>query len=170
VDSVRCPIAVEEAELLLGALMALGTEEGSYVELDPLPQAACGQLGDQLSGGAAIEEWRQANYGKWIPGSITTVRNGQNFPKAAVTAKFISCLRRCFKKSSRAGIVVPGSHPFNVPRIQPIRHADSARLFLYSFIHKKLSKMDDDTRWNHHLVASSKERQQTYPGFQGIIK
>lgn len=49
------PIAVEEAEPLLRAPMALGTEEGGNLQLDLLLQAACGQLRDQLTGRAAIE-------------------------------------------------------------------------------------------------------------------
>jgi hypothetical protein len=48
-------VVVEEAEANLRAPMAPGTEEGGNLQLDPLLQAACGQLGDQLSGGAAIE-------------------------------------------------------------------------------------------------------------------
>jgi hypothetical protein len=35
--------------------MALGTEEGGNLQLDPLLQATCGLLGDQLTGRAAIE-------------------------------------------------------------------------------------------------------------------
>jgi hypothetical protein len=49
------PIAVEEAEPLLRAPMALGTEHGGEIQLDQLLQAACGQLGDQVIGRAAIE-------------------------------------------------------------------------------------------------------------------
>ena len=49
------PIAVEEAEALLRAPMALGTEEDGNLQLDPLLKAACGHLGDQLTGRAAIE-------------------------------------------------------------------------------------------------------------------
>jgi hypothetical protein len=52
-------IAVEEAEAFLGAVMVLITEEGGNLKLDLLLQAACGQLGDQLPSGAAIEERRQ---------------------------------------------------------------------------------------------------------------
>jgi hypothetical protein len=49
------PIAVAIAEPLLGALMAVSTEEGSDLQLDQLLQASCGQLGDQFPGAAAIE-------------------------------------------------------------------------------------------------------------------
>jgi hypothetical protein len=35
--------------------MALGTEEDGNLQLDPLLKAACGHLGDQLTGRAAIE-------------------------------------------------------------------------------------------------------------------
>jgi len=55
VDSVLCPVAVEEAEPLLRALMALDTEHGGEIQLDPLLQAARDQLGDQLTGRAPIE-------------------------------------------------------------------------------------------------------------------
>jgi len=47
--------ASEGAEPHLHALMALGTEECGNLRLDPLLQAACGLLGDQLTGRAAIE-------------------------------------------------------------------------------------------------------------------
>jgi hypothetical protein len=60
VVSVRCPIAVEEAEALLGSLMALGTDHGSVLQLDQLLQAVACQLGHQLPGRAAIEQLRQA--------------------------------------------------------------------------------------------------------------
>jgi hypothetical protein len=49
------PIAVEQAEANLSAHIALGTEECGNLQLDPLLQAACGQLRDQLTGRAAIE-------------------------------------------------------------------------------------------------------------------
>ena len=49
------PIAVAIAEPLLGALMAVSTEEGGNLQLDQLLQASCGQLGDQFPGAAAIE-------------------------------------------------------------------------------------------------------------------
>ncbi len=49
------PIPVEETEAHLDAHMALGTDEGGNLTLDPLLQAACGQLRDQLTGRAAIE-------------------------------------------------------------------------------------------------------------------
>ena len=49
------PIAVEEAEALLRALMAIGTEHGGDLQLDQLLQAMAGQLGNQLPSGAAIE-------------------------------------------------------------------------------------------------------------------
>jgi len=55
-----CPIAVEEAEALLGSLMALGTDHGSVFHLDQLLQAVACRLGHQLHGRAAIEWWRQA--------------------------------------------------------------------------------------------------------------
>ena len=47
-------------------------------------------------------------------GSNNPVRNGQNCPKAAAAAKFIVCSGRWFTESSRAGIAVPGNHPFSV--------------------------------------------------------
>jgi hypothetical protein len=49
------PIAVENAEANLRAPMGLGTEKGVKLQLDPLLQAACGQLRVQLTGRAAIE-------------------------------------------------------------------------------------------------------------------
>jgi hypothetical protein len=49
------PIAVEEAEALLGSLMALGTDHGSVLQLDQLHRAVVCQLGHQLHGRAAIE-------------------------------------------------------------------------------------------------------------------
>ncbi len=55
VVSVRCPTAVEEAEALLSSLIALGTDHGSVLQLDQLPQAVACQLEDQLHGRAAIE-------------------------------------------------------------------------------------------------------------------
>jgi hypothetical protein len=49
------PIAVEEAEALIGVLMVLGTEHASDLQLDPLLQALACQLEYQLPGRAAIE-------------------------------------------------------------------------------------------------------------------
>ena len=49
------PIAVEEAEALLGSLMALGTDHGSVLQLDQLLQAVACQLRYQLPCRAAIE-------------------------------------------------------------------------------------------------------------------
>jgi hypothetical protein len=49
------PIAVEEAEPLLRAPMAIGTEHSGDLQLDQLLQAMAGQLGNQLPSGAAIE-------------------------------------------------------------------------------------------------------------------
>lgn len=53
--SARGHKPLERAEPLLRAPMALGTEEGGNLQLDPLLQAACGKLRDQLTGRAAIE-------------------------------------------------------------------------------------------------------------------
>ena len=55
VVSVRCPIAVKEAEALLGSLMVLGTDHGSFLQLDQLLQAVACQLRYQLPCRAAIE-------------------------------------------------------------------------------------------------------------------
>jgi len=49
------PISVEEAKVLLCALMAQTTEEGGNLQLDQLIEVRCGQLGNQLQSGAAIE-------------------------------------------------------------------------------------------------------------------
>ena len=49
------PIAVEEPEPLLSAFMAVSPQNGGNIQLDQLLQAACCQLGDQLTGRAAIE-------------------------------------------------------------------------------------------------------------------
>ena len=49
------PVTVAVAESLLAALMAVGTQKGSDLQLDQLLQAACGQLGDQFTGTAAIQ-------------------------------------------------------------------------------------------------------------------
>ena len=43
------------AEPLLGALMAVRTEEGGNFQLDQLLQAMAGEFGDQFTGAAAIE-------------------------------------------------------------------------------------------------------------------
>ena len=52
--SVRCQIAVKEAEALLGSLMALGTDHCSVLQLDQLLQAVACQLGYQLHDRAAM--------------------------------------------------------------------------------------------------------------------
>ena len=49
------PVAVAISETLLGALVAVGTEHGSDLQLDQLLQAVAGQLGDQLTGRAAVQ-------------------------------------------------------------------------------------------------------------------
>jgi hypothetical protein len=49
------PVAVAEAEPLLRALMAIGTEHGGDLQLDQLLQAMAGQLGNQLPGCAVIQ-------------------------------------------------------------------------------------------------------------------
>ncbi len=49
------PVAVAVAEPLLGALMAVSTEEGGNLQLDQLLQAMAGQFGDQLPSCAAIK-------------------------------------------------------------------------------------------------------------------
>ena len=43
------------AEPLLGALMAVRTEEGGNFQLDQLLQAMAGEFGNQFTGAAAIE-------------------------------------------------------------------------------------------------------------------
>ena len=54
-DKGAGPAAVAVAESLLGALVTLGTEHGSDLQLDQLLQALAHQLGDQLPGRAAIQ-------------------------------------------------------------------------------------------------------------------
>ncbi len=49
------PVAVAVAKPLLGALVAVGTQHGGDLQLDQPLQAIAGQLGDQLTGGAAIQ-------------------------------------------------------------------------------------------------------------------
>jgi hypothetical protein len=49
------PVAVAVAEPLLGALMAVRTEQGGNFQLDQLLQAMAGEFGDQFTGAAAIE-------------------------------------------------------------------------------------------------------------------
>ena len=49
------PVAVAVAEPFLAALMAVGTQKGSDLQLDQLLQAVARQLGDQLPGFAAIQ-------------------------------------------------------------------------------------------------------------------
>jgi hypothetical protein len=48
-------VAVAIPQALVGALMAVSTEEGGNLQLDQLLQAVASQLGDQLTGAAAIE-------------------------------------------------------------------------------------------------------------------
>jgi hypothetical protein len=66
--------------------MALSTVEGGSIKLDQLLQTASGRLWDQLTGRAAVDWRRQVNCDKWIPDPTTTVRHGQNCPKAAAAA------------------------------------------------------------------------------------
>ncbi len=49
------PVAISVAEPFLAALMAVSPQNGGYLQLDQLLQAASGQLRDQLAGTAAIE-------------------------------------------------------------------------------------------------------------------
>jgi len=49
------PVAVMVAEPFLAALMAVGKQKGGDLKLDQLLQAVAGQLGDQLTGCAAIQ-------------------------------------------------------------------------------------------------------------------
>jgi len=49
------PVAVAVAKPLLAAFVAIGTEHGGNLELDQLLQAVAHQLGDQLTGCAAIQ-------------------------------------------------------------------------------------------------------------------
>ena len=49
------PITVVVAEPLLGALVAVGTEHSGDLQLNELLQAVACQLGNQLTGSAAIQ-------------------------------------------------------------------------------------------------------------------
>ena len=49
------PVTVAVADPFFRALLVLCTEEGAEIQLDRLLHTACGQLGDQLPNGAAIE-------------------------------------------------------------------------------------------------------------------
>jgi len=49
------PVAIAVAEPLVGALLAVRTEEGSKLQLDQPLKAVARQLEDQLPGAAAIE-------------------------------------------------------------------------------------------------------------------
>jgi hypothetical protein len=49
------PVTVAVAESLLAALMAVGTQKGSDLQLDQLLQAVAGQFRDQFTGAAAIQ-------------------------------------------------------------------------------------------------------------------
>jgi hypothetical protein len=49
------PAAGAVTEQFLGALMAIGSEQGGDLQFDQLLQAVAGQLGDQLAGRAAIQ-------------------------------------------------------------------------------------------------------------------